>query len=174
MNNSIFYFFNNFLFQHNWLDALIWFFAVPFIYIVIAGIFIFFIFDSQVFRGGNVLAVIRTQWKKVFLVFFSGGLAWGLATVVKILVHTDRPFVMLSNANSLFYESGYAFPSGHSATIAALSLSVFFINKRVGLVCMIAALLIGLARISAGVHFPIDILGGYALGSLVAYLLKSR
>ena len=34
------------------------------------------------------------------------------------------------------------------------------------------AILIGLARIAAGVHFPIDILGGYVLGILVACVVK--
>jgi membrane-associated phospholipid phosphatase len=33
-------------------------------------------------------------------------------------------------------------------------------------------LLIGVARIIAGVHFPIDILGGFCLGFLVAYLFN--
>ena len=33
---------------------------------------------------------------------------------------------------------------------------------------MFFALIIGIARIMAGVHFPIDILGGFVLGSLIA------
>ena len=37
---------------------------------------------------------------------------------------------------------------------------------------MFFALLIGLARIMAGVHFPIDILGGFIIGSLIAFLVK--
>ena len=31
---------------------------------------------------------------------------------------------------------------------------------------------LGLARIIAGVHFPIDILGGFIIGALVAYFVK--
>jgi len=37
---------------------------------------------------------------------------------------------------------------------------------------MFFALLIGIARIIAGVHFPVDILGGFILGILTAYLVK--
>ena len=36
---------------------------------------------------------------------------------------------------------------------------------------MFFALLIGLARIIAGVHFPIDILGGFVLGGIVSFLV---
>ena len=34
---------------------------------------------------------------------------------------------------------------------------------------MLFALVIGVARIMLGVHFPGDILGGFVLGALVAY-----
>jgi len=37
---------------------------------------------------------------------------------------------------------------------------------------MFFAFLIGIARIIAGVHFPIDILGGFILGAGIAYLIK--
>jgi membrane-associated phospholipid phosphatase len=37
---------------------------------------------------------------------------------------------------------------------------------------MFFALLIGVARVIAGVHFPIDILGGFCIGFLVAYLFE--
>ena len=37
---------------------------------------------------------------------------------------------------------------------------------------MFFALLIGVARIIAGVHFPIDILGGFIIGFIVAYFIK--
>ena len=37
---------------------------------------------------------------------------------------------------------------------------------------MFFAFLIGLVRIMAGIHFPIDILGGFILGTLTAYFVK--
>jgi undecaprenyl-diphosphatase len=84
----------------------------------------------------------------------------------------ERPFMALSDVQSLFFESGYAFPSGHSATIAGLAFAVFFRHKWLGYVCMVAAVLIGVARVAAGVHFPVDIIGGYSLGFLIAFLLR--
>ena len=78
--------------------------------------------------------------------------------------------MVLENIRPLFPETGFAFPSGHATFFAALAISIFFLNKKVGYIFIFFALLIGLARIMAGVHFPIDILGGFILGSLVAYL----
>jgi undecaprenyl-diphosphatase len=36
---------------------------------------------------------------------------------------------------------------------------------------MLFAFLIGLARIAAGIHFPIDVLAGFIIGILTAYLV---
>jgi membrane-associated phospholipid phosphatase len=60
----------------------------------------------------------------------------------------------------------------------ALAFALYFNHKKVGLPAQAGywfiffALLIGVARIMAGVHFPIDILGGFVLGFLIAFLLK--
>jgi len=111
------------------------------------------------------------SWRQLFLVCFSGGLAWGLAKILKILIHTLRPFEVFPQVQSLFIETGYAFPSGHTLVASAIAFALYFINKKVGYIFMFFALLIGVARIAGGVHFPIDILGGFTLGALVAYLV---
>lgn len=160
MNNSIFYFFYNFAHQSNFFDKTVVFFAVyfPFIAVLSAGLFLFF---------------FRKDWREFFLVFFSSFSAYILSIILKILFHTPRPFLELSDVYSLFNESGYAFPSGHAAFFSALAISIFFINKKVGYIFMLFTLLIGLARIIAGVHFPIDILGGLILGAFIAYFIKN-
>lgn len=173
MNISIFYFLHSFAFQYQWLDSLIWFFAVPFIYIVIAIVAVYFLVNYDLLKTRNITTLIKGKGKDIFKIFFSAGLAYAVAYVLKIVIHTDRPFISLSNIHSLFIETGYAFPSGHSATIAALAMAVYFKNKKLGYICMVAALLIGLARITAGVHFPVDIIGGYIIGLLVAFFVKT-
>jgi len=54
----------------------------------------------------------------------------------------------------------------------ALAFAIFLTHKKVGYWFMFFALLIGIARIIVGVHFPIDILGGFILGALIAYLVR--
>jgi len=158
MNNTIFYFFYNLAHQSQFFDKVVIFFAVYFIYIVIilAVLFLFF----------------HKRWRELLLVCLSGGLAWFLAKMLKILIHTPRPFDALPQINSLFTEAGYAFPSGHTMVASAIAFALFFINKKAGYVFMFFALLIGLARIAAGAHFPIDILGGFTLGFLITYFIN--
>jgi len=159
MNDTIFFFFYNLSHQSAFFDKVIIFLAdtFPYIVILLAVIYLFF---------------YKKNWKDFFIVFISSGFAWVLSYLLKYLIHVDRPFVALQNIQNLFSESGYAFPSGHATFFMALAFALFFNHRKVGYVFIFFALLIGIARIIAGVHFPIDILGGFILGFTIAFFLK--
>jgi undecaprenyl-diphosphatase len=158
MNNIIFFFFYNFAHQSAFIDAVITFFAVYLIYVIIALAIAFVFFYHR-------------NWRNFVLLLGSLGLAKVLAKIFKNIFDTLRPFDIFPQVHSLFPEGGHAFPSGHSTVVFAIAFALFFINKKVGYVFMFLGLLVGLARIAAGVHFPIDILGGFALGTGIAYLV---
>ncbi|MFA5777908.1 MAG: phosphatase PAP2 family protein [Candidatus Paceibacterota bacterium] len=171
MNNAIFFFFYNLAHQSNLFDNLIIFLAVyfPFVAVILAGLFL--LFHHEILRAENPFRVFLEKKKEILVVFFSSFLAYFLASILKILFHTTRPFLAFPNINALFSESSYAFPSGHAAFFSALAFSIFFLHKKAGYVFIFFALLIGVARIVAGVHFPIDILGGFILGGTISYLV---
>lgn len=160
MNNQIFYYFYNFAHQTDFMDRVITFCAVylPYIVAVLAVLFILFHHKS---------------WREVLRVFITGGLAWAAAEGLKFLIHMPRPFDALANVQALFPENGYAFPSGHATFFSAIAFTIFFKHKKAGLFFLLLAIIIGIARIAGGVHFPIDILGGFIVGAIVAYLVKN-
>ena len=65
-------------------------------------------------------------------------------------------------------QQGYSFPSGH----AAMSLSVYGSlcrearKKWLWILSIILVFMIGLSRFAAGVHYPTDVLAGWAIGLL--------
>ena len=63
---------------------------------------------------------------------------------------------------------GFSFPSGHStnAVSAYSSLAVKSKNKGLLVVAILAPILIGLSRMTVGVHYPTDVLCGWILGGL--------
>lgn len=173
MNNTIFFFFYNFAHQFWLLDKIIIFFALYFPYVVVMLAGLFLLFHHEVFKAESPWQIFLQKKKEILLVFFSAGLAYVLAYIFKFFFHTLRPFDLFSQVQSIIPESGYAFPSGHAATFAALAFAIFFTHKKAGYIFMLFALLIGVARVVAGVHFPIDILGGFMLGGIVAYFFKN-
>jgi len=90
--------------------------------------------------------------------------------LIRLFIERLRPFAADASVVALLEETSFAFPSGHATFFFALATSVFLHNRRWGSAFYAAALLISLARIAAGVHYPTDILGGALLGSLVAWL----
>lgn len=172
MNDNIFFFFYNFAHQSVFLDGVIVFLAVyfPFLVIMVAGLFL--LFHHEVLRAENPYRVFLEKKKEILLVFFSGILSWVLAHLFKFFFHLERPIEMLSQVQTLFSKTDYAFPSGHATFFTALALAIYFSHKKAGYLFMFFALLISFARVMAGVHFPVDILGGIILGIFVSFLVQ--
>lgn len=70
------------------------------------------------------------------------------------------------------YRGGnYGFISSHAANTmaAAVCLALFVARRWFWLIMITWALLVGYSRIYLGVHYPFDVLTGYAVGALIAY-----
>lgn len=173
MNLSIFRYLNNLAGVHPWFDKLTVFTAVwlgP-VLILVSIIFLLKHTDKTIPKEKS-FEELKQKVKEILLVFVSAMIAWAGAWILKHLVGSLRPFDALQNVHQLFPESGFAFPSGHATFFSALAAAMYMYHKKVGIMFGVGALLIGLARIIGGVHFPIDIVGGYILGisiSCVAY-----
>lgn len=176
MNNIIF--FNLFSFAHQsvMLDWFIIFFANTFGNILIVASFLFLIFctngvfDKQNFSWKYNL---ETRLRNLAFVFSSAIFAWGITTILKSIVSSPRPFIVFESIKPLFLHGGMdSFPSGHATFFISLGVSLFMINKKVGYFYIMGAILIGLARIASGVHFPIDILFGYIIGIAVTLIFS--
>ncbi len=172
MNNSIFFFFYSLAHQSKFLDTLVYFTAevLPYITIFLAIVFLFFHKDKIL--SNNPFKELSQKIKEGVLVFLSAVLAWCASQILKFTFRIERPFTTFNEVTSLFSESGYAFPSGHATFFTALAFAIFLIHRKIGLWFIIIAIFIGIARIIAGVHYPVDILGGFVLGVLVAYFAR--
>jgi undecaprenyl-diphosphatase len=99
--------------------------------------------------------------------------AWLLAEFIKSLIPTARPFLLNGNPiKTLTFPFDGAFPSAHAAAAFALAVTVWFHDRKVGWIYLASALIIGIARVIANVHYPQDILGGATLGILVSFSIK--
>lgn len=168
MNEELFTFFYSFAHRNSFLDAVIAFTAEWYGLVILGALFIYlFKHKDNLKKGVTDLTVVSVTAVS----------AWFIAHFFKDVFHTLRPFDADPSVIPLVSESGYAFPSGHATFFMALASSLWFYHKRLAVFFGISALLIGIARISAGVHWPVDILGGlflgYAIGTTLHKLIVS-
>lgn len=137
------------------------FFATFFIWFLFVGLGILWLIDGKIKKEQVVHALVAC--------FF----AWIIATLIKHFFPTVRPFVINGGEiDVLLKPLDGAFPSEHTVIAFALAVTVFMHDRRVGWFFLVSALLIGIARVAANVHYPVDIVGGAFIGTIVAVIIE--
>ncbi|MFF2013293.1 phosphatase PAP2 family protein [Streptomyces sp. NPDC058195] len=103
-------------------------------------------------------------------------LAAGIALLINIpirgFVERPRPFRDHQGLDVLVTgKNDFSFVSDHATMAMALGVGLFVANRKFGLAAIGLALLEGFCRVYMGVHYPTDVIGGFALGTAVALLL---
>jgi undecaprenyl-diphosphatase len=120
------------------------------------------------------LAPLLALWARkpvVFTTVVTAATVWTadlLATVLKEVFDRERPYEVVATADPLLrWDVSTSFPSGHAATSAAGALILAFLLGRAGVWLGLLAVAIGFSRVYVGVHYPLDVLAGAALGLAV-------
>ncbi|MFF7448152.1 MULTISPECIES: phosphatase PAP2 family protein [unclassified Streptomyces] len=104
-------------------------------------------------------------------------LAAGVAVLVNVpirgFVERPRPFLQHEGLEVLVSgKTDYSFVSDHATITMAMAVGLFVANRTFGFFGIALALLEGFCRVYMGVHYPTDVIGGFALGTAVALLLS--
>jgi membrane-associated phospholipid phosphatase len=132
-----------------------------------------------------VLAMLYIIWRLrgirrrnfVIMLLASGMLAVIFAKTAAHIYYNPRPFLK-DGITPLFraaHDNG--FPSDHTLLAAFLGFAALSYSMRWGIGLLVVALLIGWARVAAGVHHLVDVCGSFVftgLAYLVVYHLQNR
>jgi len=118
----------------------------------------------------SLVLLVRRQPLLARKVFVAGALTFALAQLAKMLVGRPRPVLLLPDIiQREFFVTGMGFPSGHTALATALSLTLLLhLPPRWRFLVPLWIIAVGFSRLYLGVHAPLDIIGGFAIGLFVA------
>lgn len=166
---------------------------------VMTVIMSFFTFLGEEAIVVGILGFLYWVWNKELGIFMGTNVLVGTVwnPLLKNLALRRRPYFDHSDILCLkpvhegdIYDiasQGYSFPSGHSSNAAILYGSFPIAVKRhallkkrtkqkvlslVRILAFVLPFLVGLSRVMLGVHYPTDILAGWALGIVVIFLIS--
>jgi undecaprenyl-diphosphatase len=152
---------NNLAGQCSWFDKLMIFLAEYLIYVLLVGGLVYLFFSYQ------------RQWKKLIPVILAIILSRGIITeIIRFFYYRPRPFLTHQVISLVSHDISGSFPSGHMTFIFPLIYFVALANKKMGWGFLVLGVLMGLARIYVGVHYPLDIIFGILIGVLSAWLIE--
>ncbi|MDO8585399.1 MAG: phosphatase PAP2 family protein [bacterium] len=130
----------------------------------------------------GAMVLCERDWRKraydVAVVALSLLFARGLVTeIIRFFYNRPRPFVALTDVVTLIAKNPAepAFPSGHATFFFAFVAAYYLLGKHRGWghVLLATTILMAIARVIAGVHYPLDVLFGAAIGVGSAYAAKA-
>lgn len=166
INEDLFYFIN-----HNLQNSV---FDVIMPYITYLGGFEFVLLFCLIAILLCIVFKNKDAKRIALLCLLSLVIAAGIGFILKHIFTQPRPFILLNNVRVLVTElDPNSFPSGH--TLSTFSVVGFLAlktkNKLWAVLLIVWGLLVGFSRIYVGVHMPLDVLAGIAVGMLSAYFV---
>jgi undecaprenyl-diphosphatase len=103
----------------------------------------------------------------------SAAVALAIASVLSGIVDRPRPFVADPGTVHLFanHAADPGFPSDHATAAFAIAVSLLLRKRAWGAIVLVFAAILAVGRVAMGIHYPSDVAGGAALGSLTAVAL---
>ncbi|MEV6347171.1 phosphatase PAP2 family protein [Actinoplanes sp. NPDC051851] len=111
------------------------------------------------------------RWLGAPVVLAGALIADVLSGAVKTAVEEERPCRVFAGTVTWLAcpaEGHWSYPSDHAAIAGALAAGVVLLARRLAPVAVPVALLVAIARVLAGVHYPHDVLAGLLLGVAIA------
>jgi membrane-associated phospholipid phosphatase len=163
-NHKLFFKVNSLVGKNAWLDA----FGRAGAEWVIIGMGGWYLTISFILHFGNRYLM----WLPIFTLGIAELFSLAISNIIGYVSKEVRPRLKFPEAKVLFFpfSSWKSFPSDHIAAAFLMFFLALIFNFPTAWSLLPLALWVGWGRVYSGVHYPLDILGGFVLSTFVALL----
>ena len=123
----------------------------------------------------SVIALAFRKWILALSFLISGAAVYVLAKVIKEYVARGRPAAVMEEVieREGFSPNSLGFPSGHAAVAWAITIILLVhVGRPWQIAAILVAILVPMVRMYVAAHLPLDLIGGAALGVMVASVVN--
>ena len=123
----------------------------------------------------SVIALAFRKWILALSFLISGAAVYVLAKVIKEYVARGRPAAVIEEVieREGFSPNSLGFPSGHAAVAWAITIILLaYLGRPWQIGAIVLAIVVPLVRMYVAAHLPLDLIGGAALGVMVASVVN--
>lgn len=119
-----------------------------------------------------LVALLWRRWGVLIVTAASVAIADLVATILKSAIDVERPSSRYALPKTLVHAPhDHSFPSGHASTSFAGATILAAYAPRLWPAWLLLAVAIAFSRVYVGVHYPLDVVAGAAIGVATALLL---
>ncbi|MGD7023516.1 undecaprenyl-diphosphatase [Rossellomorea vietnamensis] len=104
------------------------------------------------------------------IALLSGAFSLFLGSIIRMFHFRPRPFVNMRVGILIPSKRNSSFPSKHTLLAFAVSSTILFYHRTLGLIFTCLSVLTGLSRVWVGHHYPSDIFGSALIGSCTSWV----
>ena len=101
----------------------------------------------------------------------ASALALGISALVHIIYYRPRPFVAERFTPLIRHSQDSSFFSSHLSVAGAVVVSLWLVDRRMGVVALLLSLIMAFGRATSGLHYPSDLFVGLVVGGIASLLL---
>lgn len=162
LDTRVFYEINDFARHTPWLHPIMSWFADDGVLVLVVLMAIGWWMARRTAQGALMAAAIWTPLGVIAALLVYDPIA--------LAANETRPCRELPGIIVLHCNVDGGFPSVHAVIAGAVAAGLWLVDRRLGVVTVVAAAAVAFARVYVAAHYPQDVLAGLALGALVSVL----
>ncbi|MHB0865454.1 MAG: phosphatase PAP2 family protein [Minisyncoccota bacterium] len=122
--------------------------------------------------AGYFFSAEKALRRRILLVsFFALPISYLSGLAAGFLYYDPRPFAVLHITPLISHVADNGFPSDHALLMGTLAAIVTVFNRRLGALLWALAIIVGVARVLAAIHHPLDILASFAIAIVATFIV---